>query len=64
MSILDSINDLWGECMKKRFWVEKWVGGYALYFGFLTKGDLRLGIGIGNKEGHIDLLFFTFGYMQ
>lgn len=34
----------------------------TLYFGRLPKGDVRLGITIGNREGNADLLFFYVGY--
>jgi hypothetical protein len=47
-----------------RHWWEKTFLNCAFYCGFFTKGDIRLGGTLGNKESHIDLLFFTFGFMR
>ncbi len=47
-----------------KFWIEKWIGKYAFYFGLFPKGDIRLGISIGNQEAQVNLLFITFGYMK
>lgn len=43
-------------------WKEWYTDNWTIYFGYLSKGDIRLGATIGNKEGSVDLLFVTFGY--
>jgi hypothetical protein len=50
--------------MKKPFWKEKYKGEYAFYFGLFSKGDIRLGLTVGNQWTSVDLLFFTFGFMK
>ena len=47
-----------------KVWKEKWIGNYAFYFGLFSKGDIRLGLSIGNKETNIDLFKLTFGFMK
>lgn len=47
-----------------KYWKEKEFGNYVFYCGMFTKGDLRLGITLGNKESSIDLLFFTVGFQK
>lgn len=50
--------------MNKRFWKETYIGKYALYCGFFSKGDWRLGVSLGNENGNVDLFNFTLGYMK
>lgn len=50
--------------MGRRFWREKWIGKYTFYCGLLSKGDIRLGISIGNESSSVDLFNFTFGFMK
>ncbi|MEM4994840.1 hypothetical protein WKH56_19960 [Priestia sp. SB1] len=47
-----------------RKWWEKWIGDTCFYCGFFGAGDVRVGVSIGNKEGSIDLLIFTVGFMR
>lgn len=47
-----------------KFWKEKYIGDYTFYFGSFHKGDMRIGITLGNRESCIDLLFVTFGFMK
>lgn len=45
-------------------WKEWYTENFTVYFGYLSKGDYRLGMSIGNKEGSIDLFVVTFGYLR
>lgn len=47
-----------------KWWKEKWINDMCFYCGVLSKGDIRLGLSIGNECGNVDLFFFTFGYMK
>lgn len=47
-----------------KYWKEKRFGDYVFYCGMFTKGDMRLGITLGNKESSVDILFFTVGFQK
>lgn len=43
-------------------WKEWFTDSCTFYIGWLSKGDIRLGLTIGNKEGSVDLFVITLGY--
>jgi hypothetical protein len=43
-------------------WKEWYNDKVTLYFGRLSKGDIRLGLSLGSEVGSIDLFVVTFGY--
>ena len=48
--------------LNNKHWKEWFNDNISIYIGSLTKGDVRLGISLGNKTGSVDLFVITFGY--